>query len=91
MFGIGLLFLSQTVRIIAAHVFVLFRDEVLCDHHILGPAPDLPFSQASLSNENLPIGEPRTLTIEFHVLASVRKHRVMSCALRARSGGDAVR
>lgn len=89
MFSIGLPFLSQTVRIIAAHVFV-FPDEVLCDHHILGPAPDLPFSQASLSNENLPIGEPRTLTIQFHVLASVRKHGVMSCALRARSGGDAV-
>lgn len=48
-FSVGLLLPQQMVEIIAEHAFMLFPDKILFDHHILVPAADLPFSQASFS------------------------------------------
>lgn len=42
------------VKIIAVHVFMLFPDKILIDHHILVPVADLPFSWASFSIKNFP-------------------------------------
>lgn len=39
------------MRVITAHLFILFPDKILFDHHILVPVADLPFSQASFSTE----------------------------------------
>lgn len=53
MFSIALCLLQQIVKVITAHLFVLFTDKILFDHHILVPVADLPFPHKSFSTENL--------------------------------------